>query len=68
MKSIKITFLPLFIFCMITSTGFGQMVGGNAFLMGINQEIGINPLGFEGTTTGSIPAPFLLIIEDLHPV
>jgi gliding motility-associated-like protein len=58
MKSLKITFLPLFIFCLIATNGFGQMVGGNAFLMGVNQEIGINPLGFEGTTTGSIPAPF----------
>lgn len=58
MKSIKITFLTFFIFCLITSIGFGQMVGTNAFLMGINQEIGIHNDGYEGTSDGSIAAPF----------
>lgn len=55
LKSILLTVLTLPLF-------FGnvnaQIVGSNCFLMGINQEVGIHTLGYEGTSPGSIPAPF----------
>ena len=55
LKSILLTVLALPLF-------FGnvnaQIVGSNCFLMGINQEVGIHTLGYEGTSPGSIPAPF----------
>ena len=55
LKSILLTVLSLPLF-------FGnvnaQIVGSNCFLMGINQEVGIHTLGYEGTSPGSIPAPF----------
>ena len=55
LKSILLTVLTLPLF-------FGnvnaQSVGSNCFLMGINKEVGIHTLGYEGTSPGSIPAPF----------
>ena len=58
MKSIKLTLMALLTGGLFAGNAIGQMVGTNAFLMGINQEIGIHTLGYEGTSPGSIPAPF----------
>jgi gliding motility-associated-like protein len=58
MKSIKLTLIALLTGGLFAGNAIGQMVGTNAFLMGINQEIGIHTLGYEGTSPGSIPAPF----------
>ncbi len=58
MKSIKLTLIALLTGGLFAGNAIGQMVGTNAFLMGTNQEIGIHTLGYEGTSPGSIPAPF----------
>ncbi len=58
MKSIKKTLFAFLATALFAGTSFGQMVGTNAFLMGTNQEIGIHTNGYEGTSPGSIPAPF----------
>lgn len=58
MKSIKNTLIAVLAGVIFAGNSIGQMVGTNAFLMGINQEIGIHTLGYEGTSPGSIPAPF----------
>ena len=57
MKSFKLILLALLAFA-FSSESYTQMVGTNCFLMGDNIEMGINPDGYPGTTTGSIPAPF----------
>lgn len=55
LKSILLTVLALTLFFENANT---QIVGSNCFLMGINQEVGIHSNGYEGTSPGSIPAPF----------
>lgn len=58
MKSIKLTLIALLTGGLFAGNAIGQMVGTNAFLMGTNQEIGLHSQGYEGTSPGSIPAPF----------
>jgi PKD repeat protein len=58
MKSIKLTLIALLTGGLFAGNAIGQMVGTNAFLMGTNQEIGLHTQGYEGTSPGSIPAPF----------
>ena len=55
LKSILLTVLALTLFF---ENANAQIVGSNCFLMGINQEVGIHSNGYEGTSPGSIPAPF----------
>jgi len=48
MSKTKITVVALF-FCLISGTGFAQIVGSDAFLMAPGLEVGINTNGYEGS-------------------
>ena len=58
MKLLKLNLLTVLALTLFFENVNAQIIGTNCFLMGTNQEIGIHTNGYEGTSPGSIPAPF----------